>query len=188
MSEPSVTEEALRRVRRGEIDAFEVIVKEHEWQLRAWVAARCPPDVDPDEIAHLSFIQAFTNLAQYAEGTNFRAWLWTLARHQLLTAIGRSTRRDDNEDNYLPEAMRRALQRELDDASGEDEYLLALRECVGGLAPHARALVDRHYRDGEGLAEIAAGSTRSVASVKKALFQARRALEDCVRRRVASGS
>jgi RNA polymerase sigma-70 factor (ECF subfamily) len=177
-------EKALERVRAGDIDAFAEVVRACEWPLRAWVAARCPPEVDSDEVAHLAFIHAFSHLGEYQPGTRFRAWLWTIARHQLMSEVTRARRREGNDDQYLPEAMRQALERDVAGEHGDEEYLEALRQCVGGLAPQARTLVDRHYRDGEPLAEIAQALARSVASIKKALFLTRRTLEDCVRRQV----
>jgi RNA polymerase sigma-70 factor (ECF subfamily) len=182
----TLIEAAIDRVRSGDIDAFGQVVRDCEWPLRAWIAARCPPEVDPDEVAHLAFIHAFSHLGEYTSGTRFRAWLWTIARNQLLSEITRVRRREGNDGHYLPEAMRQALERELGQEDGEEEYLEALRQCVGGLAPAAKTMVERHYRDGQPLADIAAALARSVASIKKALFLARRSLEDCVRRRVGS--
>jgi RNA polymerase sigma-70 factor (ECF subfamily) len=183
----AVIEAAIARVRQGEVDAFGEVVRACEWSLRGWLAARCPPEVDSDEVAHLAFIQAFTHLGDYTAGTRFRSWLWTIARNQLLSEIAKARRREGHAP-YLPEAMREALGRELEQDRGEDEYLEALRGCVDRLAPQARALVDSHYRDGRPLAEIARALARSVASIKKGLFLARRTLEECVRRRVRSGA
>jgi RNA polymerase sigma-70 factor (ECF subfamily) len=186
MDDP-VIEAAIERVRGGDVDAFGEVVRACEWSLRGWIAARCPPEVDPDEVAHLAFIQAFTHLGEYTAGTRFRSWLWTIARNQLLSEIQKARRREGHA-QYMPEAMRDALGRDLAEDRGEDEYLEALRRCVDRLAPQARAMVDSHYRDGRPLADIARTLARSVASIKKALFLARRTLEDCVRRRVAGGA
>src|SRR3954469_13775259 len=115
-------ESAIERVRGGDVDAFGEVVRACEWSRRGWIAARCPPEVDPDEVAHLAFIQAFSHLGDYTAGTRFRSWLWTIARNQLLSEMARPPRRDARA-QHLPEAMREALGRELADDSREDDYL-----------------------------------------------------------------
>jgi hypothetical protein len=38
--------------------------------------------MDPDEIAHLAFIEAYRNLERYRAESNFFAWLCVIARHR----------------------------------------------------------------------------------------------------------
>ena len=75
---------AIARTRSGDADAFDAVVRACSWPLRCWLAGRCPPEIDPDEVAHLAFVAAYRCLAEYRSETNFRSWLWTIAKHQLL--------------------------------------------------------------------------------------------------------
>ena len=72
-------EEALRRTRAGDTDAFAVVVARYELPIRAWVASAGYPGVDVDEVTQRAFIAAFTNLHRYEEGTDLKAWLFAAA-------------------------------------------------------------------------------------------------------------
>jgi len=56
------------------------------------VAAPCLPGRDVDEVAQRTFLAAFTRIAEFKEGTSFRACLFAIARFQLLTEITRLRR------------------------------------------------------------------------------------------------
>ena len=73
-------DDAVRRVQSGDTAAFEEIVRRFECPLRAWLAACGPPGVDVDEVAQQSFVAAFLRLDEYRAGTEFGAWLFTIAR------------------------------------------------------------------------------------------------------------
>ena len=66
-------EEAIRRVRDGSVDAYETVVGACQGRLRAMIANVCPPGIDPDEIAHLAFVEAFKKIDQYVPNTRFFA-------------------------------------------------------------------------------------------------------------------
>ena len=72
-------EEALRRTRAGDTEAFGVVVARYELPIRAWVASAGYPGVDVDEVTQRAFIAAFTNLHRYEEGTDLKAWLFAAA-------------------------------------------------------------------------------------------------------------
>jgi len=82
-------DDAIRSVCGGNTAAYEVVVRQLERPLRAWLAAHAPPGVDVDEVAQRSFIAAFTRLSDYEFGTNFAAWLFTIARFHLKTEVTR---------------------------------------------------------------------------------------------------
>ena len=95
-------DDAIRRVRKGDTAAFEVIVRQLERSLRAWLAVQAPPGVDVDEVAQRSFVAAFTRLSEYESGTNFAAWLFTIARFHLKTEVSRLRRVADYHVRYAP--------------------------------------------------------------------------------------
>jgi hypothetical protein len=71
-SDPSPTdrqaEEAIRRARAGDTEAFGVVVARYELPIQAWVASAGYPGVDVDEVTQRAFIAAFTNLHRYPGG------------------------------------------------------------------------------------------------------------------------
>jgi len=180
-------DDAIRRVRQGDTAAFEVVVRQLERPLRAWLATHAPPGIDVDEVAQKSFVAAFTRLSDYESETNFAAWLFTIARFHLKTEVSRLRRVADYHVRYAPDL----LQRELERRSLEPPEIVAIRleylqTCLEGLGEHLRCLITWRYTEAIPLEEIAVRSGRSVAAVKKQLWKLRRKLHECVEARMTA--
>lgn len=180
-------EAAVRRVRQGDVQAFAMVVRQFERPLRAWLAAHAAPGVDVDEIAQRSFVAAYTRLEEYAAGTNFAAWLFTIARYQLKTETTRLRRIADYRSRYAPDLLARELDRRSgESAADDDEKLAFLRECLDALEERRRQFLTWRYDEAIPLTEMAERSGRSVMAVKKQLWLLRRQLQRCIEGKVAS--
>lgn len=180
-------DDAIRSVRGGNTAAFEVVVRQLERPLRAWLATHAPPGVDADEVAQRSFVVAFTRLRDYELGTNFPAWLFTIARFHLKTELTRLRRVADYHVRYAPDLLQRELERRsLEPPELEDRRLRHLQTCLGGLGEHLRRFITWRYAEEIPLEEMAARSGRSVAAVKKQLWKLRRKLHECIQARMAA--
>ncbi len=179
--------DALRRVSQGETGAFEVVLRRFERPLRAWLAAHVPLGVDVDEISQRSFVVAFSRLNEYELGTNFGAWLFTIARYQLRTETTRLRRIADYHARYGPDLLQRELDRRNDDPpevwTTRLEYL---ESCLNTLGADLRRFVTWRYQGEIPLEEMATRSGRSVAAVKKQLWKIRQKLQKCVETRMAA--
>lgn len=180
-------ESALRQVRQGNRAAFEPVVRRFERSLRAWLAAHAPPGIDVDEIAQRSFVAAYSRLDEFTPGTNFRAWLFTIARFQLKTETTRLRRIADYHTRYGPDLLHRELDRR-SDAAPElwVRRLEDLQACLESLSDHLRRFIRWRYDEEIPLEEMAARSGRSVAAVKKQLWKIRRRLQQCIETRMAT--
>ena len=165
----SLLDDAIRRVRKGDKGAFEVVVRRFERPLRAWLAVHAPPGVDIDELAQWSFVQAFTRLDDYELGTNFGAWLFTIARFRLKTEVSRLRRVADYRVRYAPDLLQRELERRASEPPGLKEARLEhLRGCLGQLGEDLYRFIRWRYVEEIPLEEMAARSGRSVTAVKRA--------------------
>lgn len=176
---------AIQRTRSGDHDAFEIVVREYERGLRAWLAMQSPPGVDVDEVAQRSFVAAFTRLDDYRLGTSFSAWLFAIARYQLKTETTRLRRVADYHARYAPDL----LQKELDRRANESPELGRLRldhlqHCLRGLSEKLQLYIRWRYDEQISLDEMSQRSGRSVAAVKKQLWQIRQQLHACVENRL----
>jgi RNA polymerase sigma-70 factor (ECF subfamily) len=180
-------EEAVRRVRQGEVAAFEPVVRRYERCLRSWLAAQAPPGVDTDEVAQRTFVAAFTRVGEYRPGTNFGSWLFTIARFQLRTESTRLRRVADYHSRYAPDLLQRELDRRSEQPPDLWEARLEhLRACVESLGEPLRLFIAWRYEEGIPLEEMATRSGRSVAAVKKQLWSLRQALQRCIELRMVS--
>jgi RNA polymerase sigma-70 factor, ECF subfamily len=100
MSDPDI-DQAILRVRAGSLEDYQAVVAAYHRRLRTWLSGFCPPSVEPDEIAHVAFLEAYRRLAQYRIGTDFFAWLCAFARNLVLTECEKIQRRARNQQNYL---------------------------------------------------------------------------------------
>ncbi|MEX2357717.1 MAG: sigma-70 family RNA polymerase sigma factor [Pirellulaceae bacterium] len=180
-------EEALQKVRAGDVDEFEIVVRTFERPMRAWLAGRASPGIDIDEVAQRSFVAAFTRLDQYEPGTNFSAWLFSIARYQLQTEATRIRRVADYRSRWASDLLTRELERQQDERPELLEMRLEqLKHCLGFLEDSTRQFVDWRYRDEISLEEMAEKSGRSVAAIKKQLWLLRNKLRECVKMRTAA--
>jgi RNA polymerase sigma-70 factor (ECF subfamily) len=184
-NDPKVNE-ALKRVLRGETAEFEVVMRRYERSLRAWLAAHVPMGIDVDEIAQRSFVAAFSRLDEFKIGTDFGAWLFTIARYQLMTEKTRLRRIADYHARYGPELLQRELDRRCDESSGAwTTKLEHLERCLESLGDHLRRFVTWRYYEEIPLQEIAVRCGRSVPAVKKQLWKIRGKLQECIDERLA---
>lgn len=185
-NENSLIDDAIRRIRSGNTVEFEYVVRKFERPLRAWLAGCAPPGVDVDEVAQRSFVAAFSRLNEYRMGTEFGAWLFTIARFQLKTEATRLRRVADYHARYGLDLLQRELDRR---TSGPPEVELArlehLKKCVETLGDHLTRFITWRYDKEIPLDEMASRSGRSVAAVKKQLWKIRRTLQECVENRMA---
>jgi DNA-directed RNA polymerase specialized sigma24 family protein len=185
MNEGNV-EEAIRRVRDGSVDAYETVVGSCQGRLRAMIANVCPPGIDPDEIAHLAFVEAFKKIDQYVPGTRFLR----LAEHDRAAAGPRGTAQAEAR-GAEPGELRRA-DRGAGDGGRPGGRLRArraarpgLRGCVSGLPDHLRELVQLRYDGDASIDHISRKVGKSAGAVKVQLFDIRRKLRECVNRKLA---
>ena len=82
------------------------------------------------------------------------------------------------------ELVARLAEASQDDVSSADPALRALGVCLEKLPAADRDLVERRYRDKDSVKKLAEGLTRTGASVANSLYRIRRAVLECIRRRL----
>jgi len=150
------------------------------------IAGVCPPGIDPDEIAHLAFVEAFSKIDHYTPHTRFFAWLAAIARVLVLKELRTLRREARSRELYLEQVVGQALQTELEAGSELDEKRVrALRGCVAGLPDHLREVLQLRYARDASIENISRKVGKTSGAVKVQLFDTRRRLRDCVNRKLA---
>jgi RNA polymerase sigma-70 factor (ECF subfamily) len=188
MLDPTAIDALVRRAQDGDQEAIASLVRAFEWPVRAWITARCPAGADADDVAQVTFVEAFKNLGRYQTGGDFRSWLFTIARYQVMAELTRLRRLADYHERYFPHALWQELERRalaMDDQ--EDERLVALRACLAALDEESRGLLSQRYADEVPLRQMAAQRDRSEGAIKKNLFDLREHLHACLIRRLHRG-
>jgi len=179
-------EKAIARVRDGSVDDYELVVRAFQGRLRGMVANSCPPGLDPDEIAHLAFVEAFRKIDGYQPGTRFFAWICTIARLILLSELRKMRRELRSRENYLELVVGGVMEAELETGSElDEERVRALRGCLEALPDHLREAVQMRYDRDASIENISRRLGKSAGAVKVQLFDTRKKLRDCVTRKLA---
>ncbi len=184
-NEDQQIDELAVRVAKGDLAAFEAIVRRFERQLRAWLAAHCQPGIDVDEVAQRTFVAAFSNIAQYKPGTSFSSWLFTIARYQLQTEVTRLRRLADYHSKFAPDFVQQFVVQPGDDSLNLWEQRLEhLRACLDQLGDGLRQYIVWRYEEQISIEQMALASGRSSAAVKKQLWLLRQKLLRCIQQRM----
>ncbi len=186
-SDDNLLSDIIRRAREGDLGAMEALVRRYQEPVRAWIAAHCPPGADGDEVAQQTFITALRQIMEFQEGTCFRAWLFAIARFQLMTETTRLRRLADYHTRYAPDLLSRHLEwraREPDEMT--EARLHYLRECLAAVGEQGRQFIAWRYTDKLPLEAMAARSGRSVAAIKKQLWLLRQKLRTCIESKLAT--
>ena len=174
-------DQAITRIRGGDKASFEPIVRRYERPLRTWLAVQAGPGIDVDEVAQRAFVAAYTRLDDYQLGTDFGAWLFSIARYQLKTETTQRRRIADYRSRFGPDLIQKELDRfETEPPAMQVDRLDHLKSCLESLSEGLRQFVQWRYDDEIPLAEMAQRSQRSIPAVKKQLWKLRRKLHDCI--------
>jgi len=118
---------------------------------------------------------------RYDETRPFHSWALGIARHKVLNWKERRGRRDRTLSLEILEAVEQA---EIEEAAVLAERRPLLQQCMEGLPSHLRELVDLRYADGLQLEAVAGRVKKSVGAVQMTFVRIRRALRDCVERKL----
>ncbi|HRQ87240.1 MAG TPA: sigma-70 family RNA polymerase sigma factor [Bacteroidia bacterium] len=177
----------IHNARKGNPEAFGPVVRRFERPLRVWLATLAPPGIDVDDIAQRSFIVAYNRLSDYLAGTDFPAWLFTIAKFQLLTETTRLRRVADYHTRYAPDLLCRELERrQALPPERTLERMEHLGACLEQLDARMREFLVWRYEEEIPLEAMARQCGRSVPAVKKVLWRLRMALRDCIQARMAA--
>ena len=179
----AVTPEADRivaEVLAGDTRAFANLVR--LYQQDVWrIAAALLRDRDATEnLVQQVFVDAYFHLDQYAQATDFGAWIRTVARNRLrkeLRTAGREDRRLATYRERLAERLRAEATGNRDDS---DAYVAALRGCRQLLPTRDAQLVKLRYEKGLSFEAIAEQQGQTPEAVQRMISRIRFRLRDCI--------
>lgn len=168
--------DAVRDVRRGDRDAFGLLVHKYQGRLFALVLMMVRQPAGAEEVAQDTFFRAYTHLDHYDEGRPFYPWLATIAvrlAQNWLRRHGRDVRRESAplDSAHEPAAAASALNGLI-----ADERSRRLWAAVASLASGERTVITLYYRDEMPVDDIARSLGVTAGTIKTLLFRARRHL------------
>jgi RNA polymerase sigma-70 factor (ECF subfamily) len=168
----TATLDCIRRAQAGDVDAFEVLYREHSGRVYALcVRLKGGDRSDATELMQDVFVKAWRRLETFRGDCAFGSWLHRLAVNTMLENVRSDRRRTARvlsmeDTSLLPGAAR---------SSGID-LKMDMEEAVASLPRGARLAFVLHDVEGYQHQEIAEQLSVSVGTVKAQLHRARRLL------------
>lgn len=171
-------QDAIKKVKEGDKEAFEVIMRMHVRALRAYLSFKAPvPDL-VDEIAHRSFIFAYLHIDEFESGRPFFPWLRAIAGNLLRGEAQRYCRQQANRLKYTDQCL---LSEERMALTADKDYMMAhLNSCTSKLSKEHRELVNLKYMMEETSEQVAKKLGRTVVWVNTTIFRVRDILKKCI--------
>ncbi|MHC4406204.1 MAG: RNA polymerase sigma factor [Planctomycetota bacterium] len=160
--------ELVRRVKEGQTDAYEPLVRRYECAARVTALRVLGDHHAAEDVVQEAFVVAHKHLGSLRDGSKFGPWLMRITRRRALRAARR--RQPAVSIDATPEVADRLLDGRLRD--GHEELI----ELISRLPLHERLVVTLHHLDGHRAAEIADITGRPVGTVTKQLSRAMRRL------------
>lgn len=156
----------------------------HQAEVAAFVQALLPGDPSAADVVQKTNLIAWKKRGSFKRGTNFRAWILSIARYEV-----RGYRKQRMRKSWLVidgELADRIQQTMVQSAEilSMDDFRIALEQCIGQLPPAERSLIEHRYYSDRPLKEFAEAQGRTIAAVKVSLFRIRAALKRCIESRI----
>lgn len=145
-------------------------------ELKGWFSGMVADKALVDDLVQETFLTVIRKQNSFEVGTNFRAWVFAIARFKLLGI----SRRPSNSEVCLSETVLETILHEEPPETGWDERLDFLTRCLKKLSPRAREVIKLRYFSDLDPPEIAKSISWSVGSVNVALTRARQVLARCI--------
>ena len=188
----------VERLRRGDQDAFALVVRTHAARLLAVVRRILPNEEDARDAVQEAFLSAFQSIASFREGSLLSTWLHRIAVNAALMRLRRQRRHDErpieellptfDETGHRVGADHPWPQANPEDEQCQSELRRRVRRAIGELPQNYRTVLV--LRDIEELStkETAELLGATETAIKLRLHRARQALRTTLERGMLAGT
>ncbi|MEO7096993.1 MAG: RNA polymerase sigma factor [Polyangiales bacterium] len=174
-TEPSDTA-LLERWRGGDTVAGEQLFQRHFDSIYGFFETKCSSEAD--ELTQSTFLACLAARDQFRAESSFRTYLFTIARHELYRLLRTRQRREAKLDFELSSIA------DLISTPGSrlarNQEHRKLIETLQRLPVEQQALLELHYWEGMGIAELADVFESPEATIRTRLHRARKALREAM--------
>lgn len=152
----------------------------HQMDLQGFVRSLMPGNASVDDVVQQTNLAVWRKRGDFKPGTNFRAWLFTIARLEVLAERKRSKRKSWL---VIDDDLALKLAATMDDLGKESSggfLRQALLHCLARLKPQDRSVIEQFYFQGHGIRQIAEEEGRSEGAVRVGLHRVRLLLRRCI--------
>jgi len=164
---------------------FTTLFVKHERQLYGFIAAMLAQPAEAEDLLQETAKGLWKKFDEYDPSLPFLPWAKRFARFEILNYLERQrTRR-----KYFSDEMVELLAKDWDRIDAQrDARILALESCVEALPAKSQNLLHERYQGAGSLQDLAIRVGTTPNSLYKTLQRVRKALLDCVNRKLAQGA
>lgn len=176
---PLDEDELIRKAQRGDVDAFEELVRRYEQTAfrTAFLIAR--DAAEAQDAAQEAFLRAYRALPGFKPGRPLRPWLLRIVANQALNAVKSMRRRTALAERYAAEEVSTSPPA-LDELAVESERGRALSSAIRMLREQERLVIYLHYFLSLPERELADVLRCRPGTVKSRVHRATRRLRDVI--------
>jgi len=178
----SADSELVERLRKGDPDAFETLVRTHSGRLLAVARRFLPNEQDAQDAVQDAFIRAFRAIGGFQERAQLGTWLHRIVVNSALMKLRERRRKheepiDDLLPTFVPDGHQATAPGEWSDALLERKEMAAIvRDAIARLPEHYRTVLLLRDIEERNTAETAELLETTPNAVKVRLHRARQAL------------
>ncbi|MEN8785869.1 MAG: sigma-70 family RNA polymerase sigma factor [Akkermansiaceae bacterium] len=169
-------EEIVGLAMKGDLKAFEEVVKRHQAGVRGFLAARLSRKEEAEDLAQEVFVTAFRKRGTFSGEVNIEAWFRGIARNLLMNHV----RKFRAQPIGGSEELQILIDREFDAEQNDGETLDALQECLTELKGAARELITQRYFEGVSVRDLESKTGRGYSALTMQLHRIRTVLAECI--------
>jgi len=178
---PTRDTDLVERARRGDLDAFESIVRDRMGAVYRLSLAITGNEADAADATQDAFVAAWKQVTSLRDAARLEAWLGRIAVNSARMVVRARSRRAVREIRGLDTtAMAAAAAPAPTGFSPAERDGRVLAAALDRLDPEKRGILALHHLEGKGIPEIAATLGIPAGTAKSRLFNARKALHAAI--------
>lgn len=168
-------------------DAFEHLLSSHQGRLFGFIRALMGPGGDAEDVLQNTNRILWKEAEKFEAGTDFRAWAFQIARHQVLQHRDHQ-RRAGKRVPFSDELMETLAVRSEEKESSIERRQRFLKFCLEKLPARQRDVVESRYFEKESVQGIADRLEMEPNAVSQLLFRSRASLLKCIESQLGDSS
>lgn len=164
-------------------EEFVKLLSQHQRRVGTYILTLVPNWADAEEILQETNVVLWREFDRFELGTNFAAWAYKIAFHQVLNFRKRKAREKLQFSDAFLELVAEETAENTDQLEARYQHM---QDCIAQLSEKNRDLLTRRYHSGADMETLAGELKRSVGALYRALSRIRRSLQECMDRRLAA--
>ena len=184
MSDTEVDRELVRRVQKGEKEAFDVLVLKYQHKLLKLISRYIRDSSEALDVAQESFLKAYRALPNFRGESAFYTWLYRIAINTAKNHLVSESRRPPVSDVDSVDAEQLNGESDLKEYATPERLLLkeeiqnTVASAIGALPEDLKTAITLRELEGLSYEEIAHAMDCPIGTVRSRIFRAREAINN----------